>query len=323
MAASFNIPHLAVLAPMAGVAGSAFRQICMEQSAALCTSEMISAMALVMQDRKSAQLAVFDEKERPLGIQLFGHEPGIMGRAAAKIEALFHPDFIDINMGCPAPKITSSGAGSALMKDPPLACSIAREVCRNCSLPVSVKIRAGYDEVNAPELAAMLEQEGVCFLTVHGRTRQQMYHGSNSLSVIADVKRAVGIPVIGNGDVQSPDDAVRMITETGCDAVAVGRGCLGNPFLFHQINAVLEGLPRPPAVDIQTRMATFRRQVWLDVSIKGEHLAMLNARKHASWYCKGLRNSAKMRVEANSLSTLEQLDPFICHVLSLADETPS
>ncbi len=308
----------ALLAPMAGAADSPFRRLCMQMGAAGCVSEMISAKALSLGDKKTKKLMEFLPSERPFGIQLFGREPELMAEGAGRIAEELAPDFIDINMGCPAPKITSGGAGSALMREPELAYRIARAVVSACPLPVSAKIRAGWSSLTAPELAPALQEAGVCLITVHGRTREQMYTPPVDLGAIAAVKAAVSLPVVGNGDIKCPEDALRMLRETGCDGVMVGRGTLGDPFIFRRIAAALAGDPPPPEPTMEQRMQLLRRQVeWLREQ-KGDYIAFCEARKHAAWYIKGVPGAAKLRAMAGGISGPEGLEEFISRALELA-----
>lgn len=300
---------------MAGATDSAFRQLCMEQGAAFCVSEMVSAKALSMGDKKTPQLMAHTPAEQPFGIQLFGHEPDVMAQAAAQVARDFSPSFIDINMGCPTPKITSGGSGSALMKTPQLAADIVAAVCAAVSVPVTVKIRAGYDETTAPRMAPMLERAGAAAIAVHGRTRERMYKPPVDLDVIRDVKKSVSVPVVGNGDIHTEQQALYMLDYTGCDAVMVGRAALGNPFVFGRINAAIAGRPLPPAPTVTQRMDALRRQVTLMCEYKGEFIALREARKHASWYIKGLRGASALRARASELCTLDDLDAFIALVL--------
>ncbi|NLC78451.1 MAG: tRNA dihydrouridine synthase DusB [Ruminococcaceae bacterium] len=303
------------LAPMAGVTDAPYRALCKEHGAAVTISEMISAKALTMGDKKTALLLAFSEEERPFGIQLFGYEAKTMVKAAAIVEERYRPDFIDINMGCPTPKIVNNGSGSALMKNPELAAAIVRAVDEAVLVPVTVKMRAGYSEITAPCLAPLLESAGAAAITIHGRTREQMYRPSVNLSVIREVKSAVTIPVIGNGDVASPQGALKMLGETGCDAVMVGRGCLGNPFIFEEINAALSGADAPNGAGIAERMEALRRLAVAECSLKPEKVALLEMRKHAAWFTKGFRGASAFRQKALSLMSLRDLDEFISLVL--------
>ena len=305
---------------MAGATDSAFRLLCREQGASFVVTEMISAKALMMGDRKTPQLLRFRAAERPLGVQLFGYDPQTMADAARLVEETVRPDFIDINMGCPTPKIVNNGSGSALMKDPDTAARILRAVDEAVSVPVTAKMRAGYGEVTAPALAPLLEQAGAALLTVHGRTRERMYKPPVDLEVIRRVKLAVQIPVVGNGDIFAPKDALHMLEVTGCDAVAVGRAALGDPFFFAQVNAAIAGLPLPPRATAAEKMAALRREVEIMCGDKGEFIALREARKHAAWYTKGLRGAAKVRSEAMNLCTMADLEAYIRLVLAANGE---
>ena len=308
---------LASLAPMAGAADSAFRQLCRRFGAAFCTSEMVSAKSLSLGDKKTSELLRHSESERPFGAQLFGSEPDVMASAASLICERFSPDFIDINMGCPAPKIVSSGAGSALMKDPALAGDIVRAVCAASSVPVAVKMRAGWQSDVAAPFAAAMEAAGASRLTVHGRTRDEMYAPPVRYEAIAAAKRAVSIPVIGNGDITTPEDALKMTELTRCDAVAIGRGALGDPMLFERVNAALRGEAIPPAPTARQSAELLREQAALSVEGKGLHRAMLELRKHAAWYVKGVPGAASLRKRACELSSLDDLEAFIAQWLAL------
>ena len=306
----FNIKsnQFAALAPMAGTADSPFRALCKSYGAAFCIGEMVSAKGVCFEDRKSKELMSISEAERPCAVQLFGCNPEDMAKAA--VSALeFNPDFIDINMGCPAPKVTNNGCGSALMKDPFLAGQIIRAVVDAVKLPVSVKFRKGWDEksVNCVEFAKTAEYNGASFVTVHGRTRQQMYSPSADLDAIKAVKSAVNIPVIGNGDIFTAQDAKHMYEYTGCDFVMAGRGTLGAPWLFAQINALLSHGEELPPPSITERMNVMLRHAESVCSQKGERNGMLEMRKHALWYTKGLRGSARLRAEFSTVSELHEL----------------
>lgn len=288
-----------VLAPMAGVADSAFRTICREFGASYVVSEMVSAKGLCMHDRKSGRLLTMTPAERPGAVQLFGSDPAVMAQAA-RLAMAWNPDVIDINMGCPAPKVTSNGCGSALMRDISLAARIIESVAKAVDIPVTVKMRKGWDDgsVCAVELARAAEECGAAAVAVHGRTREQQYAPPADLTIIAQVKAAVRIPVIGNGDVATPEAARQMRQATGCDLVMIGRGALGNPWLFAQTEALLAGRPVPPAPPLSERMAVMLRHVRLMCDTVGEYEGMRQARKHAAWYMRGLRGAAAFRDEA-------------------------
>lgn len=300
---------LATLAPMAGVADRAFRELCVEFGAAYVTGEMVSAKGLCMNDRKSKELLSLSAVERPAGVQIFGDDPKIMAQAAVKVLD-FTPDFVDINMGCPAPKVTGNGGGSSLLRHPSLVERIVSECVKAITLPVTIKLRSGWDDktVNAPQLAALCEQAGAAAITIHGRTRAQMYAPPVDLLTMEKVKRAVSIPVIGNGDVTDGKSAAEMLERTGCDMVMVGRGALGRPWVFSQINAYLKNgtvLPEPP---IEQRMDIMLRHIKTLCAYKGDYIGMKEARKHAAWYIKGIRGAAGYRRETGTLTSLRQLE---------------
>ena len=310
----------AALAPMAGVADRAFRRMCMDYGAAFVVGEMVSGKGLTYGDRKSAELLELDEDIRPAAVQLFGDDPDILAKAAV-MSLVYRPDWIDINMGCPAPKIVGNHCGSALMRDPDLCRRLVQAVKAAVSVPVTVKIRKGYakNEVNAVEVALACEAGGADAITVHGRTRDQMYAPPVDWDIIRQVKQAVNVPVIGNGDVVDAKSAAAMLEQTGCDMVMVGRGALGSPWVFAQIEAYLEHdrlLPTPP---ISKRMADLMRQATLAAEYKGEYVALLEARKHAAWYMSGLRGAAAMRREAGQIKTLEELAELCCRVIQLVE----
>lgn len=304
-----TLPGTSALAPMAGVADHAFREICVEMGACYVVGEMASAKGLGFGSRKTAELLGVSEKERPMAVQLFGSEPETMAAAAARA-AEFQPDAIDINMGCPAPKIAGNGGGSALMRNLPLAGEIVGSVVKSTSLPVTVKLRKGWDEetVNAVEAALLFERKGAAALCVHGRTRRQMYAPPVDFGIIRAVKEAVSIPVIGNGDVDSVESAVKMYEETGCDLVMIGRGALGNPWVFARIDAWLRRGVRLKDPEPEERMAVMLRHIRLACEYKGERRAMREARKHAAWYLKGWRGAAGLRRRAGELCRYEDLE---------------
>lgn len=298
-----------ILAPMAGVADRAFRELCVGYGAAWCVSEMVSGKGITMHDRKSAALMQISEKERPMAIQLFGDDPLIVAASVEKaLES--NPEAIDINMGCPAPKISGNGGGSALMKNPELCGRMVAEVKRAAGdVPVTVKIRKGWDEncLTAVEVAKRVEAAGAAAIAVHGRTRAQMYAPPVDLSIIKEVKDSVSIPVIGNGDIYSAMDAVNMLETTGCDAVMVGRGALGSPWIFMQINAWLNDcrvIDTPPLME---RMRVMNNHIAKLCEYKGERVGMKEARKHTAWYMTGLAGAASLRKMCGTLEKLSDM----------------
>lgn len=306
----------AALAPMAGVSDRAFREICLEYGASYVVSEMVSSKGLTMGDRKSDKLMTLGENERPAAVQIFGCEPEIMAEAAKMAEAS-GCCAIDINMGCPAPKVAGNGGGSALMKEPALAARIAEKCVNAISLPVTCKIRSGWDEnsINAVELAMMLESAGVSAITVHGRTRRQMYAPPVDIDIIRRVREAVNIPVIGNGDITDPASAINMYESTGCDFIMIGRGALGAPWVFAQINSMLEKGVAVPTPTVEERMAVMVRHITKLCEYKGEYVGMREARKHAGWYIKGMRGAAELRRSVGCLENLTQLNELAERVI--------
>lgn len=306
---NLNIDGYAALAPMAGVADRAFRELCKGYGAAYVITEMVSSKGLTMQDKKSKELLLISDIEHPAGAQIFGDTPETMALAAKKALE-FDPDFIDINMGCPAPKIAGNGAGSALMKNPKLAGEIVKAVREVVDLPLSVKMRIGWDEnsINCVELAKICEANGADAITVHGRTKVQMYSPPVDLKPIAEVKKAVNIPVIGNGDIVDGKSAGIMLNETGCDFLMVGRGALGAPWVFSAINAYLKNGEILPEPDIEEKMEVMLRHIRTLCEYKGEYVGMREARKHAAWYIKGMRGAAEFRREIGGLEHIEQLE---------------
>ena len=314
---SLTIEGYAALAPMAGVTDQPYRTLCRRHGAAYVVTEMISSRALQFQDKKSIRLMTLAENEHPAAIQIFGDDPAVMAEAAKKAAA-FSPEMIDINMGCPAPKIANSGSGSALMKSPALCGEIVRAVKNAVDLPVTVKIRKGWsrDSVNAVEVAQICEENGADAICVHGRTRDEMYTPPADWDIIRQVKESVSVPVIGNGDVYSTQDAARMLETTRCDLVMIGRGALGNPWIFSQINAYLQNsctLLPPPG--LSTRMLTLLQHIRALCDYKGEYIGMREARKHVGWYVKGLRGAAEFRRRGGYLETYDQLVALVGEIL--------
>lgn len=307
--------HIAFLAPMAGIADLAFRELCVQYGAAYTVSEMVSSKGLTMGDKKSAQLLTLGN-DRPAGAQIFGDDPEIMAKAAVKCLD-FNPDIIDINMGCPAPKIAMNGGGASLMKKPELAYEITKAVVQVVDIPVTVKIRKGWDEesVNAVEMAELAEKAGASAVAVHGRTRQQMYSGSVDFDIIAQVKKAVGIPVIANGDIKDEQSAAIMLEKTNADAIMIGRGALGNPWVFSKINAYLDECRVLPEPSVTQKMAVMLKHIQKIIEYKGEYTAMREARHHAAYYTKGMRGGAKLRAEIGKLERFEQLQELSYRIL--------
>ena len=297
------------LAPMAGVSDFAFRTVCTELGAAMTTTEMVSAKALVYRDEKTKGLLHNPDILHPSAAQIFGHEPEIMAEAAPMALEYSGADILDINMGCPVGKIVKSGDGSALMKDPELAARIVEAVVRAVSVPVTVKFRKGFDGgcVNAEGFARLMEQAGASAVTVHGRTRAQMYSGRADWDVIRDVKKSVNIPVIANGDIFSAGDAEHILRYTGCDLAMVGRGSFGDPWIFEQSNALLEGLPVPERPPLSERIELALRQTELYAEKFGERLACLEARHQIPWYLKGVAHAGYYKQQLVRVETLEEL----------------
>ena len=309
---SVTLDNNIILAPMAGVTDLPFRLLCSEQGVGMCCMEMVSAKAILYRNKNTESLLEIHPEEGPVSLQLFGSDPKIMSEMAKKIED--RPfDILDINMGCPVPKVVNNGEGSALMKQPKLAGEIISAVADAVRKPVTVKIRKGFDEghVNAVEIAKIAEESGAAAVIVHGRTREQYYAGEADLEIIARVKENVSIPVIGNGDVTDGVSAERMIRQTGCDGVMVGRAARGNPWIFRQIAAYLEDstmLPKPDKAEVK---AMILRHAQLQLECKGEYTGIREMRKHVSWYTAGLPNSARLRQSVNLAESFEELNRLI------------
>lgn len=304
-----------ILGPMAGVTDLPFRLLCKEQGAGLLCMEMVSAKGIMYNNKNTKFLLTIDERERPVSLQLFGSDPDIISEQAKRIEELPF-DILDINMGCPVPKIVNNGDGSALMKNPLLAGEIIEKTARAIQKPVTVKIRKGFDEehINAVEMAHIAQESGAAAIAVHGRTREQYYSGKADWEIIRKVKEAVKIPVIGNGDVWTPQDAIDMRKQTGCDGVMIGRGAQGNPWIFKQIlhyEQTGELLEKPSPQEV-TEMIL--RHAKMQMEFKGEYTGMREIRKHATWYTAGYKNSAKLRGKINETETYEELKELLSHL---------
>ena len=312
---SVTLPNQLILAPMAGVTDLAFRQICREHGAGLTVTEMASAKALEYGDKKTPRLLRLAPGEHPASAQIFGSDPACMARSAKRALELSGCDIIDINMGCPAPKIVGNGDGSALMKSPDLAARIVAAVKQAVPVPVTVKFRMGWDaqSVNCVEFARLCEQAGADMVAVHGRTRSQQYGGTANWDIIRAVKEAVSIPVAANGDVFAPQDVPRILAHTGADFVMIGRGSLGDPWIFERAHALMQTGVLPPLPPFAARIDTAVRQIELAVADKGERVALLEARKHVNWYLKGVSHVRDFKKRISALTRLDEL-------YALADE---
>ncbi|GMQ57883.1 tRNA dihydrouridine synthase DusB [Vallitalea sediminicola] len=314
---NLELKNNVILAPMAGVTDLPYRILCKEKGCGLVYTEMVSAKAIYYDNKNTKLLMRIDEKERPVAVQLFGADPDLMADMAKRItEENPHIDIIDINMGCPVPKVVNNGEGSALMKKPELIGKIVRKVSEAIDKPLTIKIRKGFDDsnINAVEVARIAEENGVSAIGVHGRTRVQYYSGKADWDIIKKVKESVSIPVLGNGDVFTPEDAKRLIDETGCDGMLIGRGAQGNPWIFSRIIHFLETgeeLPKPSATEI---VDTIFRHLQMLSEYKGEYTAVREIRKHIGWYTKGLYGSSAIRKEINCIETMDELKEKILEI---------
>lgn len=306
-----------ILAPMAGVSDLPFRLLCREQGAGLVCMEMVSAKAILYKNRNTEELLTIDPKEHPVSLQLFGSDPDIISEIAKQIEE--RPfDILDLNMGCPVPKVVNNGDGSALMKNPRLAGEIIEKTARAIKKPLTVKIRKGFDDahINAVELAHIAQESGAAAVAVHGRTREQYYAGHADWDIIRQVKEAVSIPVIGNGDIRTPEDVAAMAEQTGCDGYMIARGAEGNPWIFHQILHYFETgehLSRPDFSEVTEMLL---RHAKMQIDCKGDYTGIREIRKHAAWYTAGYRNSSKLRGRINEVENYEQLEALFREVES-------
>ena len=297
------------LAPMAGVTDLPFRILCKEQNCGMVYTEMVSAKGLQYDNEKTGMLLEVDEREHPVAAQLFGSDPDILSEMAKRVEQM-PVDIIDINMGCPALKITRNGEGSALMKTPEKIGHIVYSVARAIHKPLTIKIRKGFNDemINAVQVAKIAEEAGADALAIHGRTREQFYSGKADWNIIKQVKEAVSIPVIGNGDITRPEDAKRMMDETGCDAVMIGRGAQGNPWIFNRVAHYLETGEILPEPTIEERISLAIRHSKMILDLKGDYIGIRQMRTHLAWYLKGLPNSAEMRVKINKIEKYDELE---------------
>ena len=301
-----------ILAPMAGICDLPFRLLCKEQGVDILYTEMVSAKGMHYNNKNTGPLIMTDDRENPIGVQIFGSEPELMGEQAKRLEDKGFA-FIDVNMGCPVPKIVNNGEGSALMKKPELIGRIVESLVNSVNLPVTIKIRAGFtpDNLNAPEIARIAQESGASAVAVHGRTREQYYQGVANWDIIRQVKENVSIPVIGNGDITCGKDILRIKEETGCDSFMIGRAAKGNPWIFKEVKHYLatgEELPRPTNKEIRDMML---RQAQLMIEYKGEYTGIHEMRKHVAWYTQGIKDSAKLRASINMVESYEEMKELI------------
>jgi len=307
------------LAPLAGITDSSFRKICKEQGAGLVYSEMVSGKGLFYRDKNTEKLLEIDEDEKPVAFQIFGSEPDVMA-FTAKALAPRENVLLDINMGCPVPKVVRNGEGSALLKNPELIYRLVKAAVENAGKPVTAKIRIGWDEksVNAVEVAKAIEAAGASGVAVHGRTREQYYSGKANWDMIRRVKESVSIPVIGNGDVHTGEDALNLLHETGCDFVMIARGAMGNPWIFRDALALWNGSEKPEPPSVAEKIRVMQQHLTYVLSAKGEYVAVREMRKHVAWYLKGVKNSAEVRREVNTVKDVADLRRLLAQVAERA-----
>lgn len=313
-----KIPGILALGPMAGVTDTVYRQLCKEQGCSLLYSEMVSAKAILYKNKNTTPLLAASESERPLAVQLFGSEPDIMAEIASQIESGPY-DIIDVNMGCPVPKIVNNGEGSALMKNPKLAGEIISAMAKKCTKPITIKIRKGFNDssINAVEMAKIVEANGASAIAVHGRTREQYYSGQADWDIIRQVKEAVKIPVIGNGDITSPETAQSMLEETGCDGIMIGRAARGNPWIFKRVSHYLETgeiLPLPSTDEV---LDMILRHAKMLIDFKGEYTGIREMRTHICFYVSGMRHANDIRRRINTIEHYEELEDLLRKDISL------
>ena len=321
---SIEIKSKAVLAPMAGVTGHPFRVLCKEQGAGLVYTEFVSANGIIRENEKTLELMKFTESERPIGVQIFGESPQVLAQSAKYIEETIKPDLIDLNFGCPVPKVTKKGAGSAILKDLPLMDEVANAVVEAVTIPVTAKIRAGWDRgcIVAPIAAEALEKAGIAALTLHPRTTKQAYTGDADWSLIAETRQSISIPFIGNGDIRSAQDAKRMMEETQCDAVMIGRRALGNPWIFKEINDYLETGELPEAIRLIDRVRHCHHHLLMEVAERGEYHGTNYIKKHLSWYLKGFPGAAAYRKRLYRHMQFPEMDAEISQIILELEANP-
>lgn len=310
---NISIDNNLVLAPMAGVTDYPFRKICREMGCGLLYTEMVSAKAILYKNKNTEPLLETDESEHPIAVQIFGSEPDIMGDMARKLEEERSFDIIDVNMGCPVPKIVNNHEGSALMKEPERVAAILKNIVSKVTKPVTIKIRKGFDDehVNAVEIAKIAEDCGVSAVAVHGRTREQYYSGKADYKIIAEVKKSIGIPVIGNGDISGVEDAKRMYEETGCDGFMIGRAARGNPWIFREISSYIKTGKACERPDMEQVKEMILRHAEMLIECKGEYTGIREMRKHVAWYTAGMPHSSILRNKVNQLESYEELKRLI------------